>query len=81
MLTMMMLQMRKYMINQMSGMSVLPVRQHFDFMKRATRREQEYYYHRISNTPFSLGIAWPRAYGRYRVNAKVDVKSAPFNSE
>ena len=41
--------------------------------KRATIRTQEYFYHQISNTPFSLGIALPRDYGRYRVNGKTEV--------
>ena len=43
------------------------------FQKRATIRTQEYFYHQISNTPFSLGIALPRDYGRYRVNGKTEV--------
>ena len=41
--------------------------------KRATIRTQEYFYHQISNTPFSLGIALPRDYGRYRVDGKTEV--------
>ena len=45
----------------------------FPFQKRATIRTQEYFYHQISNTPFSLGIALPRDYGRYRVNGKTEV--------
>ena len=45
----------------------------FIFQKRATIRTQEYFYHQISNTPFSLGIALPRDYGRYRVNGKTEV--------
>ena len=46
---------------------------YFVFQKRATIRTQEYFYHQISNTPFSLGIALPRDYGRYRVNGKTEV--------
>merc|ERR1719411_984302 len=67
------LEIRKHMINQMQGQSHLRVKQHYDFMKRATIKTQEYFYHQISNTPFSLGIALPRDYGRYRVNGKTEV--------
>merc|ERR1719216_809950 len=59
------LEIRKLMINQMQGQSALRVKQHFDFMKRATIRTQDYFFHQISNTPFSLGIAWPRDYGKW----------------
>lgn len=61
------------MINQMQGQSALRVKQHFDFMKRATIRTQDYFFHQISNTPFSLGIAWPRDYGKWRVHGLKEV--------
>lgn len=67
------LEIRKLMINQMQGQSALRVKQHFDFMKRATIRTQDYFFHQISNTPFSLGIAWPRDYGKWRVHGLKEV--------
>ena len=47
--------------------------------KRATVRTQDYFYHPISNTPFTLGIALPRDYGKYRVKGEVEVSLAKFN--
>jgi len=71
--------MRKEMVNQQDGQNYMRVRQHFDDMKRATLRTQDYSYHPISNTPFSLGIALPRDYGKYRVKGEIEVSLAKFN--
>ena len=49
--------------------------------KRGTVRTQDYSYHPISNTPFTLGIALPRDYGRYRVKGEIEVSLAKFNSK
>ena len=49
--------------------------------KRGTVRTQDYSYHPISNTPFTLGIALPRDYGRYRVKGETEVSLAKFNSK
>jgi len=40
-------------------------------------RELDYFYHPLVNTPFSLGIALPRDYGKFRVDARVDVERTP----
>ena len=53
----------------------------FFFQKRATVRTQDYFYHPISNTPFSLGIALPRDHGKYRVKGEIEVSLAKFNSK
>ena len=34
---------------------------------------QDYFYHNISNTPFTLGIVVPNKYGKYRVNGGLEV--------
>ncbi len=34
---------------------------------------QDYFYHNISNTPFTLGIVFPNKYGKYRVNGGLEV--------
>ena len=53
----------------------------FSLQKRGTVRTQDYSYHPISNTPFTLGIALPRDYGRYRVKGEIEVSLAKFNSK
>merc|ERR1719362_2411204 len=73
------LAMRKEMVNQVIGQNYLRVKQHFDDMKRATVRTQDYFYHPVSNTPFSLGIALPRDHGKYRVKGEIEVSLAKFN--
>ncbi len=49
--------------------------------KRATVRTQDYFYHPLSNTPFTLGIALPRDYGKFRVKGEVEVSLAKYNSK
>ena len=49
--------------------------------KRATVRTLDYFWHPLSETPFSLGIALPQDYGRYRVNGKIEVALAKANCE
>eukprot|EP00096_Caligus_rogercresseyi_P006770 TRINITY_DN2360_c0_g1_i7.p1 TRINITY_DN2360_c0_g1~~TRINITY_DN2360_c0_g1_i7.p1 ORF type:complete len:691 (+),score=187.76 TRINITY_DN2360_c0_g1_i7:226-2298(+) len=71
--------MRRDMVDQLQGGVSMRVRQHFDDMKRATVREQDYFYHPLINTPFSLGIALPRDYGRQRVSGKVDISLTKKN--
>ncbi|XP_071745575.1 voltage-dependent calcium channel subunit alpha-2/delta-3 isoform X38 [Lepeophtheirus salmonis] len=71
--------MRRDMVDQLQGGVSMRVRQHFDDMKRATVREQDYFYHPLINTPFSLGIALPRDYGRQRVSGKVEISLAKKN--
>jgi hypothetical protein len=34
---------------------------------------KDYFYHNISNTPFTLGIVFPNKYGKYRVNGGLEV--------
>ena len=53
----------------------------FKFQKRATIRTQDYFYHPLVNTPFSLGIVLPRDYGRFRVNGKIEVSLTEYNSK
>ena len=67
------LQMRKDMVDQKEGMASLKVKVHLDDMKRVTVREQDYFYYNISNTPFTLGIALPAKYGKYRVRGGLEL--------
>lgn len=65
--------MRKEMVDQKEGMNRLTVKVHMDDMKRVTIREQNYFYHNISNTPFTLGIAFPSKYGQFRVTGGTEI--------
>merc|ERR1719461_514863 len=65
--------MRKDMVDQQEGMQSLKVKVHLDDMKRVTVREQDYFYYNISNTPFTLGIALPTKYGKYRVRGGLEL--------
>ena len=67
--------MRKDMADQKGGQAQLTVKLHMDDLKRVTVRKQEYFYYNVSNTPFSLAIAWPSKYGKYRVSGGLDWKS------
>ena len=49
--------------------------------KRATLRTLDYFYHPLQNTPFSLGIALPQDYGKYRMVGKIDVANVRENSK
>jgi len=68
--------MRKEMVDQKEGMNTLVVKVHMDDMKRATIREQDYFYHNITNTPFTLGIAFPSKYGQFRVKGGIEITQA-----
>ena len=65
--------MRKEMVDQREGMSQMKVKVHMDDMKRATIREQNYFYSNISNTPFTLGLAFPAKYGQFRVKGGTEL--------
>ena len=69
----------QFALNQVNSLIIFSLSQ-----KRATIRTQDYFFHQISNTPFSLGIAWPRDYGKWRVHGLKEVLLATqqgFNSK
>lgn len=41
--------------------------------KRLVQREQRYFTQGIDGTPFSLGIAMPQGYGRYKVYGQIEL--------
>merc|ERR1711892_1454315 len=65
--------MRKNMVDQLEGEEQMTVKVHLDDMKRVTIRQQDYFYHNISNTPFTLGIVMPSKYGKYRVSGGLEL--------
>ena len=75
------LQMRKDMVDQKEGMGSMRVKVHMDDMKRVTVRDQDYFYYNISNTPFTLGIALPNMYGKYRVRGGMEVNQQRIDGE
>ena len=75
------LQMRKDMVDQKEGMGSMMVKVHMDDMKRVTVREQDYFYYNISNTPFTLGIALPNKYGKFRVRGGMEVNQQRIDGE
>ncbi|XP_046661084.1 voltage-dependent calcium channel subunit alpha-2/delta-3 isoform X3 [Homalodisca vitripennis] len=50
----------------------LPMKQHFDNMKRVMRGIRFYYYKPIRDSPFTLVVSLPDHYGRYQVDAVVE---------
>ena len=73
--------MRKDMVDQKEGMGSMVVKVHMDDMKRVTVREQDYFYYNISNTPFTLGIALPNKYGKFRVRGGMEVNQQRIDGE
>ena len=59
------------MVDQTEGVTQMTVKVPMDNMRRITVREQDYYYHNMPNTPFSLGIALPSQYGKYQVKGGI----------
>ena len=74
---------RKEMVDQKEGEGRMKVKVHMDDMKRVIVREQDYFWYAIANTPFTLGIALPAKYGKFRVSGgmerdRVDGKTRYF---
>ena len=61
------------MIDQKEGLARMTVKVPMDKMRRVTVRDQDYFYHEIPNSPFSLGIAVPREYGKYQVKGGIQL--------
>ncbi|XP_054709494.1 voltage-dependent calcium channel subunit alpha-2/delta-3-like [Uloborus diversus] len=61
-------------INRRIGWQTLSVKVHLDGLRRVVTRNNTYYYGPIEGTPFSLVIALPEPYGRYRVFGQIEVK-------
>ena len=54
-----------------------PPQPHFCLsQKRVVQRKQRYFTQKISGTPFSLGIAMPDGYGKYKVHGQIELTRA-----
>ncbi|KAK8733960.1 hypothetical protein OTU49_006268 [Cherax quadricarinatus] len=67
------LALRRDLIEQRGGEAVLDVKIHMDGMKRVVQRKQRYFTQKIGGTPFSLGIAMPEGYGKYKVHGQIEL--------
>lgn len=58
------LELRENLVNWNLGkMLKLPVKFHYDNMRRVSQENQDYYFASLEHTPFSLGLALPSTYG------------------
>ncbi|ROT62855.1 putative calcium channel [Penaeus vannamei] len=69
------LELRRDLIDQREHESNFSVKIHMDNMKRVVTRQQRYFTQRVKGTPFSLGIAMPMGYGKYKVYGQVELPS------
>lgn len=67
---------RRDLIDQREHESNFSVKIHMDNMKRVVTRQQRYFTQRVKGTPFSLGIAMPMGYGKYKVYGQVELSRA-----
>nr|XP_045625506.1 voltage-dependent calcium channel subunit alpha-2/delta-3-like isoform X3 [Procambarus clarkii] len=70
------LALRRDLIEQRNVEAVLDVKIHMDGMKRVVQRKQRYLTQKIGGTPFSLGIAMPEGYGKYKVHGQIELSRA-----
>ncbi|KAK8393328.1 hypothetical protein O3P69_013382 [Scylla paramamosain] len=64
---------RKDLVEQNAAERMMSVKIHLDDMKRVVQRKQKYFAQKISGTPFSLGIAMPEGYGKYKVHGQIEL--------
>ncbi|XP_068206802.1 voltage-dependent calcium channel subunit alpha-2/delta-3-like isoform X2 [Palaemon carinicauda] len=67
---------RRDLVEQRAVETLQDVKVHLDGMKRVVTRGQWYYTQKVDDTPFSLGIALPEKYGRYKVFGQIELSRA-----
>ncbi|KAK7068846.1 Voltage-dependent calcium channel subunit alpha-2/delta-4, partial [Halocaridina rubra] len=67
---------RRELIEQRGAETTLDVKIHLDGMKRVVTRRQRYFSQKVEDTPFSLGIALPDGYGKYKVFGQIELSRA-----
>nr|XP_029712886.1 LOW QUALITY PROTEIN: voltage-dependent calcium channel subunit alpha-2/delta-3-like [Aedes albopictus] len=66
---------RENLVFSKSGkMLKVPVRFHYDKMRRVSLEYQDYYYEPLENTPFSLGLVLPHDYGNTWIKVGDEIK-------
>lgn len=69
------LELRKNLVESATGkMLDIPVRFHYDKMRRVSRQSQDFYYTPLPHTPFSLGLVLPSVYGKTWIKVGDEVK-------
>uniref|UniRef100_A0A182WHK4 VWFA domain-containing protein n=1 Tax=Anopheles minimus TaxID=112268 RepID=A0A182WHK4_9DIPT len=69
------LELRQHLVDsQFGNMTTLPVRFHYDKMRRVSLEYQDYYYAPLENTPFSLGLVLPHDYGSTWIKVGDEIK-------
>ena len=69
------LELREHLVFSRTGkMEKVPVRFHYDKMRRVSLEYQDYYYAPLEYTPFSLGLVLPRDYGMTWIKVGDEVK-------
>ncbi|XP_015836573.2 voltage-dependent calcium channel subunit alpha-2/delta-3 [Tribolium castaneum] len=53
----------------------IPVKYHYDNMRRVTRDKYDYYYVPLNQTPFSLAFAVPDGYGHFSLHVEDEIKN------
>ncbi|XP_078596709.1 voltage-dependent calcium channel subunit alpha-2/delta-3-like isoform X1 [Branchiostoma floridae x Branchiostoma japonicum] len=66
---------RTSMVKRETGSLTMKVQEHLDNMKRVMVHYNSYYFTKIDETPFSLGIAIPSPYGQFFVQGTVKDRS------
>ncbi|XP_030376767.1 voltage-dependent calcium channel subunit alpha-2/delta-3 [Scaptodrosophila lebanonensis] len=73
------LQLRSAMVRHKSGeFKDIPVKFHFDNMRRVSEEKQDYFFAPLPNTPFSLGIVLPSKYGKTWIKVSEEVKKNTY---
>ncbi|KAI5745508.1 hypothetical protein M8J76_011580 [Diaphorina citri] len=71
------LKLRDEMIQNKEGkMPNLPIKFHYDDMRRVGSEKRHYYYAHLENTPFSMGLALPDIYGSFWIKAGDEIKKS-----
>uniref|UniRef100_A0A1B0CZ82 Uncharacterized protein n=1 Tax=Phlebotomus papatasi TaxID=29031 RepID=A0A1B0CZ82_PHLPP len=69
------LKLRESLVNtEKHQMLKIPVRFHYDKMRRVSQEFQDYYFAPLANTPFSLGLALPHDYGNTWIKVGNEIK-------
>ncbi|XP_017304002.1 voltage-dependent calcium channel subunit alpha-2/delta-3-like, partial [Diaphorina citri] len=62
--------------NKEGKMPNLPIKFHYDDMRRVGSEKRHYYYAHLENTPFSMGLALPDIYGSFWIKAGDEIKKS-----